>query len=174
MTAQIAAYGRLARDPRQHETTSGKPMTTGTIAVEVELHERGAETAAETLWLQVCAFGRQADDLARMAKGEPVSVAGRLQMTRYQTREGDARESWQCIADSVVSARTVRPKGGGRRSGGNGARERGNPRPGGERNGGTRDRTADYWPASGPGGPRDPDPPRRTDGDLPFDDPLPF
>ena len=172
MTAQVAAYGRLARDPRQHETTSGKPMTTGTIAVEVELRERGAETAAETLWLQVCAFGRQADDLARHAKGDPVSVAGRLQMTRYQTREGAARESWQCIADSVVSARTVRPKGGRRRDDGNGARTEPASR---------SSTPPAMWPARGAGdgsrnppGPRDLDPPPRTDADLPFNDDLPF
>ena len=148
MTAQIAAYGRLARDPRQHETTSGKPMTTGTIAVEVELRERGAETAAETLWLQVCAFGRQADDLAAMAKGEPVSLTGRLQLSRYQTREGEDRESWQCIADSVVSARSVRPKGGGRR-----------------RDDGSGTRTAPASRSSTA-------PPPHTD--RPFDDPVPF
>ena len=43
MTAQIAAYGRLGRDPRQHETKSGKPMASASLAVTVEARERGAD-----------------------------------------------------------------------------------------------------------------------------------
>ena len=65
MTAQIAAYGRLGRDPRQHETKSGKPMASVSLAVTVEARERGADDAEGTLWLTVLAFGRVADELAR-------------------------------------------------------------------------------------------------------------
>ena len=36
MTAQVAAYSRLARDPRRQETRTGKSMTTATLAVTVE------------------------------------------------------------------------------------------------------------------------------------------
>ena len=51
MTAQIAAYGRLGRDPRQHETKSGKPMASASLAVTVEARERGADDPEGTLWL---------------------------------------------------------------------------------------------------------------------------
>ena len=51
MTAQIAAYGRLGRDPRQHETKSGKPMASASLAVTVEARERGVDDAEGTLWL---------------------------------------------------------------------------------------------------------------------------
>ena len=184
MTAAVSAYGRLGRAPRQHETGSGKPMTTASMAVTVEARERGADTSESTLWLSLVAFGRQADDLARHDAGDPVSASGRLQLSRYTTGEGEARESWQLVLDSLVSARTVRPKGG-RRSGSGDAPASGGARPGGAggavgggRGAGTRDRTEgrqrSVWPASGPEGPRDPDPPRRTDADRPFDDPLPF
>ena len=44
MTAQIAAHGRLGRDPRQHETASGKALTTASLAVTVQARERGAVT----------------------------------------------------------------------------------------------------------------------------------
>ena len=83
MTAQIAAYGRLVADPRPHETCSGKPMTTVRVAVTVECREGGGETGEGTLWLSVIAFGRVAEDLARHAKGEPVSVSGRLQLSTF-------------------------------------------------------------------------------------------
>ena len=159
MTAQIAVHGRLGRDPRPIETGSGKPMTAASVAVTLDAREDG-EIGEATLWLDVLAFGRVADDLARHAKGDTVSVAGRLQLSRFtSSTTGEARENWQCVADSVISARTVRP-GGGRRKGD------GEARPGGGgRGGAARDRIEgrqrSVWPASSPGGPRDPDPPRR-------------
>ena len=113
MTAQIAAYGRLGQNPRVHETRSGQAMTTASLAVTVEA--RGDVEDERTLWLGVAAFGRVAEDLARHAKGDPVSLSGRLQLSRYTTRDGEARESWQCIADAVVSSRCVRPRSGRRR-----------------------------------------------------------
>ena len=124
MTAQIAAYGRLGRDPRQHETKSGKPMASASLAVTVEARERGADDAEGTLWLTVLAFGRVADELARHSAGDPVSVSGRLQLSRYVTNDGEAREGWQVIADSVVSSRSVRPGGGRRKGGGGEVRDR--------------------------------------------------
>ena len=36
-------------------------------------------------------------------------MAGRLQLSRFTSlATGEARESWQCVADSVISACTVR------------------------------------------------------------------
>lgn len=102
---------------------------------------------AGTLWLDVVAFGYAAECLARHAKGEPVSVSGRMELSRWTARNGEERERWRVIADAVVSARSVRPKGGRRR--GDHAGESAN---------------ASRRPATRPA----------RDGQLPFDDPLPF
>ncbi|EKB2866666.1 single-stranded DNA-binding protein, partial [Escherichia coli] len=64
-----------------------------------------------TMWLSVLAFGRQADALARHHKGELVSVAGNMQVSQWTGQNGETRQGWQVIADSVISARTVRPGG---------------------------------------------------------------
>ena len=111
MSAQIAAYGRLVADPRPIETRTGKPMTAARLAVNVEARIDGESEAEETLWLSVLAFGRVAEDLARSAKGEPVSVSGRVRLERYVAGDGEERETWQVLADSVVSSRSVRPRG---------------------------------------------------------------
>ena len=95
-------------------------MTAARPAVTVECRDGGGETGEETLWLSVLAFGRVAEDLARSAKGEPVSVSGRVRLERYVVGDGEERETWQVLADSVVSNRSVRPRGGGRRGGGSG------------------------------------------------------
>ena len=136
MSAQIAAYGRLVADPRPIETRSGKAMTAARMAVTVECRDGGGETGEETLWLSVLAFGRVAEDLARSAKGEPVSVSGRVRLERYVAGDGEERETWQVLADAVVSSRSARPRGGGRRGGGsgeNGGASRQDPDRGGSR-----------------------------------------
>ena len=116
MNATLAVYGRLGSDPREHTTRTGNAMTTASLAVDVPDRTQGAEEGATaTLWLRVTAFGRVAQDLAWHAKGDPVSVCGRLQFSRWRTHEGETREQWAIVADALVSARTARP--GGRRKG---------------------------------------------------------
>lgn len=46
-----------------------------------------------------------------------ISVSGKLQLNRWQDRDGKDQERLQVIADAVLSAKTVRPAGGRRRNG---------------------------------------------------------
>jgi single-strand DNA-binding protein len=62
MTMQCAAYGRLGNDPQARTTSTDKPMTICSIAVDVT---PGNAEQQETLWLSVMAFGRQAEALLR-------------------------------------------------------------------------------------------------------------
>lgn len=104
---QAAIHGRLAFDPRQSTTRAGGPMTTARLAVDVT---RNGSDTQETLWLDLLAFGAMADSLARHQKGEMVSASGRITRGRYQPAEGPEREQWSLMVDSLVSARSVRPK----------------------------------------------------------------
>ncbi len=104
MTAQLAAWGRLGSDPRPVETKSGRPMTVGSLAVEVS-------DDGDPEWLGVVAFAETAETLARHTKGDCVSVSGRLQRRTYTTRNGEERQQLQVVADTLVSARSVSPAG---------------------------------------------------------------
>ena len=77
----------------------------------VPVDKFGADDGEAALSVFVLAFGTAADALARYGAGDAVSVSGRLRLAWYATRDGEARESWQCIADAVVSSRCVRPRG---------------------------------------------------------------
>ena len=109
----LSAYGRLGREPKPITTKTGKAMTVASLAVTVPSREDG-ETVDATQWLSVTAFGRIADDLAQLGKGDMVSVMGRVQLRRYQSQDGAAREDLELVADSLVSARTSRPAGKGK------------------------------------------------------------
>ncbi|EHK9947302.1 single-stranded DNA-binding protein [Escherichia coli] len=109
MTAQIAAYGRLVDDPQVKQTSKGTPMTLARMAVPLPCSQ--ADDGTATLWLSVMAFGKQADFLAKHQKGDVASVSGVMQISQWTGQNGETRQGWQVIADSVISARSVRPGG---------------------------------------------------------------
>ena len=115
MTMQISAYGRLGKDPKAIATQSGKAMTTASLAVRLDCREAG-ETFEGTQWLNLLAFGKVAEQLERHKAGDLLNVFGRCQLSRYETREGETRESLAVIVDALLSARSTRPGGGRKRS----------------------------------------------------------
>lgn len=103
MAAQIAAYGRLVADPQTKTTSKGTDMAF--VRMVVSLLCIAAENGEAVMWLGVTAFGKQAYALAKHQKGSLVSVSGQLQMGQY------AKRPCAMVADSVISARIVRPGG---------------------------------------------------------------
>ena len=106
----LSAYGRLGRDPKPITTRTGTAMAVASLAVTVSLREDG-ETVDATQWVNITAFGKVADDLARHSKGEMLSVIGRAQLNRYRPQDGATRDDLGIVADSLMSARTSRPSG---------------------------------------------------------------
>ncbi|HGB5893260.1 TPA: single-stranded DNA-binding protein [Salmonella enterica subsp. enterica serovar Kottbus] len=115
MTAQIAAYGRIAADIQTKTTSNGNNMAFTRIAVALPC--RTAENGEAVMWLGVTAFGKQADALAKHQKGDLVSVSGQLQINQWTGQDGSTHSGYALVADSVISARTARPGGGGRSGG---------------------------------------------------------
>jgi len=109
MTAQIAAYGRLVADVQSKPTSNGNAMAFARLVVSLPCHS--AENGEAPLWLGVVAFGKQADALVRHGKGDMVSVSGNMQVNQWTAQDGSTASGYQVVADSVVSAKTVRPGG---------------------------------------------------------------
>lgn len=112
MTAQISAYGRLVADPQTRTTNSGTSMAMARLAVALPCN--AADNGEATFWLGVIAFGKQADALARHVKGDMLSVSGAMQLNQWTGKDGGTQQGYQIVADSVISAKTVKP--GGKRS----------------------------------------------------------
>ncbi len=110
ITASV--YGRLGADPVERQTKNGSLMVTGSLAVSAGRPDAGEET----VWFSLAAFGRTAETSARHAKGDLLAAMGPLYRTRFTGRDGQEREGWSLTAESVVSARTVRPSGGRKRA----------------------------------------------------------
>ena len=104
---QASIYGRLGSDPIERETKNGSAMATSSLAVNAARH--GDDEA--TVWFSLAAFGKQAETLLRHSKGDLIAVMGDLHKTHFTGRDGTDRESWSLTAQSIISARTVRPGG---------------------------------------------------------------
>ncbi len=104
--SQASGYGRLAFDPAERTTKTGKPMGTARLAVDATAANA---TDHETLWIDLLAFGTQAETLLKLAKGDMASAMGRLTKGAYTAKDGTQREQFTLIADAIVSAKSVRP-----------------------------------------------------------------
>ena len=112
MSAYISVWGRLGMTPETRQTKADKTMANARLAVAFPVPYGAEEGTPEPLqWFSVLAFGRMAEGLSRHQKGECLSVAGRLELRRYQTVKGDDGMEWKIIADSIIGPRTARPKG---------------------------------------------------------------
>ncbi|MCW5699263.1 MAG: single-stranded DNA-binding protein [Rhodospirillales bacterium] len=101
-------HGRLGGDPVARETKAGNTMATASLAVNAARYDEDDAT----VWFSLAAFGRTADELMRHAKGDVLSAMGTLYRSRFTTRSGEARETWSLTCEALVSAKTVRPRGG--------------------------------------------------------------
>ena len=78
----VVLIGRLTKDVEIRKTTSGKSVTTFTLAVD-----RGRD--AGTDYIQCTAYETVADNLERFcAKGNLVAVKGRIRVETKETQQG--------------------------------------------------------------------------------------
>lgn len=92
---QCQFIGRIGKDdPKLTVTSSGKPMTKFSLAID-----QGKD---ETMWLQVTAWDKLAEFVERyVRKGMQVFVQGKLQQSTYKDKHGVSRTSVEVIASNV-------------------------------------------------------------------------
>jgi single-strand DNA-binding protein len=106
---QVSVHGRLGADPVERQTRNQKIMITASIAVSAG---RPGEPEV-TEWFGLLGFGKVGELLARHHKGDIIAVMGPMTRSTFVGRDGAERTSWSLTAETLISARTIRP--GGRR-----------------------------------------------------------
>ena len=96
MLNHIVIMGRLTRDPELRRTGSGVAVASFTLAVDRD-HNRD-----ETDFIDVVAWNGTAEFVSKyFRKGSMCIVSGRLQMRRYEAKDGTNRTAYEIVADSV-------------------------------------------------------------------------
>jgi single-strand DNA-binding protein len=101
----VTLIGRLTKDPELKGSGDRK-------VCQLRLAENGGRKSDNPLYIDVAAFGRQAEVCAKhLAKGRQVAVGGRLRLSEWEAKDGSKRSRHSIVADRVEFL-------GGRQNGG--------------------------------------------------------
>ena len=93
---RITCQGRLTREVELRHTDSGKAVANFTLAVDRD------HNLDETDFIDVVAWNGTAEFVSKyFRKGSMCIVSGRLQMRRYEAKDGTNRTAYEIVADSV-------------------------------------------------------------------------
>ena len=96
----IVLIGRLVADPVLRYTQSGVAVTSFTLAVDRNRSKEDGQR--ETDFIDVVPWRKQAETCANnLTKGRLVAVSGRLQIRRYDDKDGIRRKAAEVVADRV-------------------------------------------------------------------------
>ena len=99
MLNHINIMGRLTRDPEMRRTGSGVAVTSFTIACDRDFGQNGEK---ETDFIEVTAWRNTAEFVSKyFTKGRMAVVSGRLQIRKWEDKNGNKRNTAEVVADNV-------------------------------------------------------------------------
>lgn len=101
MLNHIVIMGRMVRDPELRRTGSGVPVASFTLAVDRDFgkNENGEK---ETDFIDCVAWRSTGEFVSKyFTKGRMAVVSGRLQIRKWQDKEGNNRYTAEVVADNV-------------------------------------------------------------------------
>jgi single-strand DNA-binding protein len=100
MLNKIFLMGRLTRDPELRRTQSGTAVTSFSLAVDRDFKSQSGEK--ETDFIDIVAWRSTAEFVSKyFTKGRMAVIHGRLQMRKWQDKNGNNRISAEVVADQV-------------------------------------------------------------------------
>jgi len=126
---KVMLIGRLTRDPETRNVSSGNAVVTFGLAVNRVYYNRTTnEKVEETTFVDVEAWGRQGETIARfMKKGRQLFVEGRLKFDSWE-RDGQRRSKLSVVCENFQFMDGGNDGGGGGGGGGNYSRSEGGGR----------------------------------------------
>jgi single-strand DNA-binding protein len=97
----VTLIGRLTRNPEMRLTQGGIAVANFSLAVDRGFTNQQGEK--ETDFIDIVAWRKLAEVVTNnLGKGRLVAVSGRLEIQRYQDKEGNNRRAAKVVADQVV------------------------------------------------------------------------
>src|SRR5713101_7074738 len=100
---RVTLLGNMGGDPETRFTQKGTQLVQFSVAVNQVRRGPDGERQENTEWFRVKVANRQAEFVQRLSKGTKVLVIGRLDISHYQSREGEPRTGFDVWADDVQS-----------------------------------------------------------------------
>ena len=100
---RIIMVGNLTRDPDVTFTNSNVSVCKFGIATNHKWKNKDGDEREEVCFLDCTLFGKAGDVFAKyMAKGRSVLLEGRLQLSRWETKDGDKRSRHEMMVESFT------------------------------------------------------------------------
>lgn len=100
MINNVTLMGRLTADPELRTTTTGRNVTSFSIAVDRSFVRAGEERQAD--FINIVAWQAQADFICRyFKKGSMIALTGSIQTRRYEDGNGNKRTAFEVVAREV-------------------------------------------------------------------------
>lgn len=110
MLNHIVIMGRLTRDPELRRTNSGTAVASFTLAVDRDF---GPKDEKETDFIECVAWKNTAEFVSKhFSKGRMAVVAGRLQIRKWNDKDGNKRSTAEVVADNVYFGDSKKETGG--------------------------------------------------------------
>jgi single-strand DNA-binding protein len=112
---KVILAGNLTRDPELRYTPKGTAVAKIGLAVNRTWKTETGETREEVTFVDVDAFGRQAEVIAQyLKKGRPVLIEGRLRLDQWDDKQtGQKRSKLGVVLEGFSFLDSNRGEGGG-------------------------------------------------------------
>lgn len=98
----VTISGNCTRDPEVKTLPSGTAVAEFGLAVNRRRKGEGDDYIEEVSFFDITVFGGFGELVGRkMKKGDPITVAGRLQQDRWETEDGQNRSKVKVIANDI-------------------------------------------------------------------------
>lgn len=110
---KVILLGNLTRDIETRTTAGGTTIAKFGLAVSRKFSDRDGNQKEETAFVDVDAFGKQAEVLAKyLSKGSPLMLDGRLKLDQWETAEGQKRSKLGVVLEGFQFIPTGQRSGG--------------------------------------------------------------
>ena len=106
---RVILIGNLGSDAEIRYSGNDRPVASFRVAVNQVRTTAGGAREESTEWFRVNVSGRQSEFASRLQRGQRVLVDGRLQISRFQRKDGSPGVGFDVWADEIqnVSGRGV-------------------------------------------------------------------
>lgn len=105
----ITIMGRLTSDPELRRTNSGVAVASFTVAVDRDFNQNGQK---ETDFIECVAWRQTGEFVSKhFSKGRMIVVSGRLQIRKWNDKDGNKRSTAEVVADNCYFGDSKKTEG---------------------------------------------------------------
>ena len=100
---KVILIGNLGKDPELRNTSSGRSVTSFSVATNRTWKSADGEYKSETDWFSIVAWGILAERCKKkLLKGQQVYIEGRLQTRQWEDKQGIKHKTTEVVASDMI------------------------------------------------------------------------